>query len=162
MFKSVTEKSKQESVECELRHVHLDDTTIFSSNGEDSRLLVMNAYCAVTNPVLSVSIQAQSIYHFGRKVLSACRDLHDRMNRQKAMEGAEPLFFDEFFNFIRETKSMRRSQSLTVVQPYLYIISILGYDANDRKRLGRRKNGGQTERTLKKPDTFFFSGPKTP
>lgn len=60
-------------------------------------MLIMAAESFAKNCSLSASIGGQSFYHIGKKVLSAYGNRHDLVNRQSAMEGAEPVSFHKIF-----------------------------------------------------------------
>lgn len=104
-------------------------------NKKDGKRLVVATESLVENPTLSATFHAQSLFHFGEKVLYAYCGCHDLMNRQKLMDGAGPAFFDERLNFSLENTAIRRYGIVTVLQQYIRVIGILRYDANDKRWL---------------------------
>lgn len=48
------------------------------------------------------------------------------------------------------------SLGLTGLQQYINVMHKLSYDANDKRRLGKKKNEGQLEKALEKAYRFFF------
>lgn len=62
------------------------------------------------------SFHADAFFKFEYNVLSVHRDLHDHVNWQNAMDGAEPVLFDEFLYFRWENKAKPIFQVVNVLQ----------------------------------------------
>lgn len=91
---------------------------------------------------------AQSFYHFGKGMLFTECDLHDGLNRCKAMDGAEPVSFVDFLNFTLENTATALSQGRMALQQYLNAMRIFRYDTNKRMQVWKGKDDGHFERAL--------------
>lgn len=60
----------------------------------------MAAEICINNPTFSASSHTQSVFLFGEKVLSAYREFYSTVIRRETMDGAKPVHFDEFLNFM--------------------------------------------------------------
>lgn len=61
--------------------------------------------CISKHPVFSL-FHDQPIYHFGKKVLFVSGELHDRVNRQKGRDVAEPALFGGILTFTLKHTAM--------------------------------------------------------
>lgn len=66
-------------------------------------------------------------------MVSVYCNLHDLVNRRKGMDGTEPPTFDAFLHFTLENSATHISQGLSVLQQYVNIMHVFGYDANDNR-----------------------------
>lgn len=91
-------------------------------------------------------------------MLSAYRDLNDRLNRLKEMDSTKPAAFGEFLNFTLEKTATPLLQIMTVLQQYMNIMCIFRSEANDKRMLPMKKNKERLARALAMTNMFFFQG----
>lgn len=75
-------------------------------------------------------------------MLSVCRNLHDFVTDQKAMDSVYPVSFGEFLAFTLENKVTRLSQAFSVLQRLLNVTLRFSSDSDDQRRLWKRKDEG--------------------
>lgn len=94
-------------------------------------------------------------------MLYASHDLHESMNKQKAIDSAVSDFFDAFLDSTFENMARHMSQAVTVLQQYLKVVHIFSYHANRKRGLWKRKESGQLEKAMGKANQLFFHGAKS-
>lgn len=114
LFTFVSEQSKKSSGGHDLDLFHVDDATLFLCNG-DVRLVFMAAESCINSSTFPTALNAHFLYPLGERVLSAHRNLHDRVNRRNAMEGTEPVSFVEFLNTPSQSTATRMSHGSKVL-----------------------------------------------
>lgn len=121
----------------------------------------MRAESCASSSTLSDSFHAQSFSHYGKMVLSAYRDSHNRVRRWKTMDFAEPVSFDKLLDMTLGNMATRMSQGLTVLQQYFNVMHVFNYDAKYKRWLLKWMNEGPLEMALEKANKFFFPRPKS-
>lgn len=91
---------------------------------KDARLLVLAADSCINIATAFASFRTHSFYNCEKKMLFTDRNLYDRVTRQKAMNGVEPVSFFELLNFTLENMATYMSQGMKVLQQYLIVIRI--------------------------------------
>lgn len=154
VFTFVMEQSKKSRGGLDLRLIHLHNASFFLSNAEDAKLPFMAGDSRIrTSFFLPHSVHSTCTI-FGKQVLSANCDLHDLVNRWKAMELVEPGLL-WWVTEIHIEKGNAHYQAVRVLQKYLNTVSIFSNDRNEKKGLWKRENKGCLETAPEKRNAFF-------